>query len=83
MAWSSTLMCGAQLSQQWPEDCFSYTIESGKLHPFEFFDKGLGTTDGKRGISPGAYLWVIPLCRQGYFWTRVLISWVCLLARCL
>ena len=26
VVWSSTLVCGARLSQQWPEACLSYTL---------------------------------------------------------
>ena len=66
VAWRSTLVCGAQLSQQWCADC----LPSGSFH------KCLGTADGNCGISPGAYLWVVPV-----FWSRGQISQVCFLAR--
>ena len=35
--------------------------ESGAFHPSGSFNKCLGTPDGKCGISPGAYLWVVLL----------------------
>ena len=40
-------------------------LESGILHPSGSFDKCLGTPDAKCGISPGAYLWAVPLCSHG------------------
>ena len=40
-------------------------LENGVLHPSGFFDMCLGAPDDKWGISPGAYLWVVPLCRSG------------------
>ena len=64
--WSSTLVCGAQLSQQCSEACFSYALEGGALHHYGSLDKCLGTPDGEWGIFPGAYLWVVLLCRHGY-----------------
>ena len=41
--WSSTLVCGAQLSQQCSEACFSYALEGGALHHYGSLDKCLGT----------------------------------------
>ena len=43
MAWSITLVCGAQLSQQWSGACLSYTLESFILCPSGSLDKCLGT----------------------------------------
>ena len=40
-------------------------LESGTLHPSGSLDKCLGTPAGKWTISPGASLWVVPLCRHG------------------
>ena len=39
--------------------------ESGGVHPSGSLDWCLGTPDSKYGISPGAYLWVVLLCRHG------------------
>ena len=64
VAWSSTLVCGAQLPRRSSEVYFSYTIEGGALHPSGSLDKCLGTPDGEWGISPGAYHWVALLCRH-------------------
>ena len=66
VAWSSTLVCGAQLSQQWAGTRLPYilkVVHSISLGPF---DKCLGTPDGKWGISPGAYLWMASLWRHGF-----------------
>lgn len=65
MAWSSTLVCEAWLSQQWSGNCLSYTLKTVYSTLLGLFDKCLGTPDSKCGISPGAYLWVVPLCRRG------------------
>ena len=40
-------------------------LESGVLHPSRSLEKCLGTPYGKWEISPGAYLWVVLLCRHG------------------
>ena len=40
-------------------------LDSGVLHLLGLSNKCLCTYDGKCGISPGAFLWVAPLCRQG------------------
>ena len=40
-------------------------LESGVLHPSRSLNKGLGTPNGKWGLSPEAYLWVVLLCRHG------------------
>ena len=49
-------------------------LESGILHHSGSFDKCLGTPDAKCGISPGAYLWVVPLgvslCQMCLLWLR-------------
>ena len=50
------------LSQEWAETCLAYTLERGVLHPFGSLDKCLGT---EWGISSGACLGVVPLCRHG------------------
>ena len=63
--WSSTLVCGAQLSQQGSGACLSYTLEGGTLHPSGSLDKCLGTPDDKWALSQKAYLWVLLLCRHG------------------
>ena len=39
-------------------------LESGVLHPSGSLDRCLGTPETKWGISPGAYLWVVLLCRH-------------------
>ncbi|KAF6125218.1 hypothetical protein HJG60_009739 [Phyllostomus discolor] len=65
MVWSSTLGCGVQLSRQWFATYLRHTIESAVLHPPESLDKCLGSPDGKWRLSPGAHLWVVPLCRHG------------------
>ena len=65
VVWSCTLVCGAQLSQQWSGACLSHTFESDVIYPSGSLGKCLGTSDAKCGISPGTYLWVVPLCRHG------------------
>ena len=40
-------------------------LGSGILYFSGSLDKCLGTPDGKRGLSPGTCLWVVPLCRHG------------------
>lgn len=42
-----------------------YALKKVYSTPLGLFDKCLGTPDGKCGISPGAYLWVVPFCRRG------------------
>ena len=58
-------VCSSALSAVvWP--CLSCTlkvVDSTLLGPS---DKCLGTLDGKWGIFPGAYLWVVLFCRHGY-----------------
>lgn len=61
----STLVCEAQLCQQWSGNCLSYTLKMVYSTLLGLFDKCLGTPNGKCGISQGAYLWVVPLCRSG------------------
>ena len=39
-------------------------LESSGLHLYGSLDKCLGTPDGKWGISPSIYLWVVSLCRH-------------------
>ena len=56
VVWSSALVCGARLSQQWSGACLSYTRESGAFHPSGSRDKCLGIPDDKWGISQGAYI---------------------------
>ena len=36
VSWSRTLVCDAQVSQQWSEACLSYTLESGVLYPLGY-----------------------------------------------
>ena len=64
VAWSSTLVCGAQLSQRWSRKCLRYTLKVVYSTFLGLFDKCFGTPDAKWGISPGAYLWVVPLSRH-------------------
>ena len=52
MAWSSTLVCGARLSQQWAGAYLSYTLEGSVLHPFGSLDNCLGIPDGEWGLFP-------------------------------
>ena len=65
VAWSSTLVHGAQQSQQWSGACLSYTLRVVCSTLLGLFDKCLGTPDTKWGLCPGVYLWVVPLCRHG------------------
>ena len=65
VVWSSTLVCGAQLSQQWSGACLSYTLKVAYSSLLGLFDKCLGTPAGECGISPGDYLWVVLLCKHG------------------
>ena len=60
VAWSSTLIYGAQLFQQWSGPALVIYLESGGLHASGSLDNCLGTPDGKWGLSPGSYLWVVP-----------------------
>ena len=58
VVWSSALVCGARLCQQWSGACLSYTlkvVDSTLL--LGLFDKCLGTTDAKCGSCPGACWW--------------------------
>ena len=57
MAWSSTLVCGAQLSQQWSGTCLSCTLKVVSSTLLGLFDKCLGTPDAKWEIFPGTYGW--------------------------
>ena len=59
MAWSSTLVCGAQLSQQWSGNCLSYTLKVVYSTLLGLFDKCLDTLNAKWGICPGAYEWYV------------------------
>ncbi|KAF6119901.1 hypothetical protein HJG60_010284 [Phyllostomus discolor] len=64
VVWSSTLVCGSQLSQQWCGPCLNNTLKmlySTILGPFK---RCLGTPNAKCGISPGDYLRVVPLCKH-------------------
>ena len=65
MTWSSTLVYGAQLFQQWSGACLSYTLKVLYSTLLGLFGKCLGTPEAKWGIFPGACLWVVPLCRHG------------------
>ena len=65
VVWSSALVCGARLSQQWSGACLSYTLKVLYSTLLGLFGKCLGILDAKWGISPGAYLWVVPLCSHG------------------
>ena len=65
VVWSSTLGCGTQLSQQWYGTCLSYTLTVVDSSLLGLFDKCFGSRDAKQGICPGAYLWVVLLCRLG------------------
>ena len=58
-AWhqSSTLVCGARLSQQWSGACLSYTSKVVYSTLLGLFDKCPGTPDAKWGICPGAYVY--------------------------
>ena len=57
-------------------------LESCVLHPSGSLDKYLGTPDGKQGTSPDGLCLVSPALQTQLFWSRVQISYVCLLARC-
>ena len=52
MVRSSTLVCGAQLSQQWSGACLSYTFKGMYSTLLGLFDKCLDTSDAKYGIFP-------------------------------
>ena len=73
MAWSIILVCGAKLSQQWSGACFSYTLESGELHPSGSLDKCFGTPDGKWGLSLGNLSMGGPALQTQLFWSCVQI----------
>ena len=45
MAWRSTLVCGAQLSQQWSGACLSYTLNVVHSSFLGLFNKCLDTPD--------------------------------------
>ena len=79
MAWNSTLVCGARLSQQWSGACFSYTLTVVYPTLLSLSDKCLGTPDGKWGIFPGGYVWYMAvlldtpagkygISTEGYLW---------------
>ena len=57
MVWSSTLMCGARLSQQWsgPAPVIPLRVLYSTL--LGLFDKCLGSPPAKWGICPGACRW--------------------------
>ena len=57
VVWSSTLVCGAWLSQRWSGTCLSYTLESVIPTLLGLFDKCLGIPDANWGICPGTYGW--------------------------
>ena len=63
--WSSSLVCGAWLSQQWSGACLSYTFRVVHSTLPGLLSKCLGILVAKCGIFPEAYLWVAPLCRRG------------------
>ena len=65
IAWGSSLVCGVGLSQQWSTTCLSYTLKVAYATPLGLFNKCRGTPDAKRGVYPGACLWVVPLRRHG------------------
>ena len=66
VAWSSTLgVWGSAVSAVAWKLPLLYT-ESGILYPSGSFDNCLGICDAKCGICPGAYLWVVLLCRYSY-----------------
>ena len=63
VTWSSTLVCGARLSQQWAGPCLSYTSEVIYSTLLGLFDKCLGTPDAKWGVAqePMGATWVLCL----------------------
>ena len=65
VAWSSPLVCGARLSQQWSGACLSYTLKVVDSIPLTHLIMCLGTPDDKWGIFPGTCLCVVPLCTHG------------------
>ena len=54
---SSTLACGARLSQQWSGTCLSHTLKVVHSTLLGLSDKCLGTPDAKWGIFQGAHGW--------------------------
>ena len=56
-AWSSPLVCGAWLSQQWSGACLSYILKVVYSTLLGLFDKCLGIPDANWGICPGTYGW--------------------------
>ncbi|KAF6125194.1 hypothetical protein HJG60_009719 [Phyllostomus discolor] len=78
VAWSSTLVCGARLSQQGSGTGLSYTLKLVHSTPLGLFNKCLGTPDAKEPmdrISPGAYGWYTAIlldnpCWQGWNFPR-------------
>ena len=58
VAWSSTLVCWAWLSQQWSRTWLSYTLK-GVTFIFFSINALAPLLTGKCGISPGANLWVV------------------------
>ena len=57
VAWSSTLVCGARLSQQWSGTCLSCTLKVGYYTLLGLSDKCLVTPGAKWGIFSRAYGW--------------------------
>ena len=62
-AWSSTLVCAAQLRQQQSEACLCYTLEGHVLHPSGPLNKYFETLDKLLENSWWAYPAVLQLYR--------------------
>ena len=56
VAWSSTLVCRAQLSQQWPGACLSYTLKVIYSTLLGLLISILAPMIASGDFSPGAYL---------------------------
>ena len=66
MAWSSTLVCEAQLSWQWSEVPHFLYLKGHVLHSSESLDKCIQTSDKLSGNSQWAYPGVLCLYRHVY-----------------
>ena len=55
VVWSSALVCGPRLCQQWSGACLSYTLTVVDFTLLYLFAQCLSTPDAKWRICPGAY----------------------------
>ena len=64
-AWSSMLLCRAQLSQQWSGACLNYILKVVYSTLLGLLISVLAPLMISGEFPPGVYLWVVLVCRHG------------------